>query len=349
MADILGIGISHWPRLRDVIGNYPMRIKASLKDPDIPDDAKDPANWPQAMREEWGDDEGSRSAPLHRDSCLAGIRAVRAALDDFKPDAIVIWGDDQFENFRDDVIPPFCVLAYQEDVIAKPFSGAPNPWGEDENTEFRIKVAPEISKALVSGLIESGFDMPYAYKPLHYPHLSHAFMNAILYLDYDRTGFPYPVIPCTVNCYGRHVVSHRGTVYKFGNRTVEWDPPSPSPARCFDVGAGIARVMKASPWRIALLASSSWSHAFLCDKNYHLHPDVESDRRLYEAMLAGDYRVWRETPLSAVEDSGQQELLNWFALMGAMDELGYRATWSTFSQTYIFNSNKVAAVFAGVS
>ena len=37
--------------------------------------------------------------------------------------------------------------------------------------------------------------------------------------------------------------------------------------------------------------------------------------------------------------------LNWFALAGAMEELGARLEWSKFVETYVFNSNKVFAVY----
>ena len=62
-------------------------------------------------------------------------------------------------------------------------------------------------------------------------------------------------------------------------------------------------------------------------------------------MRAGDFGAWRATPLTAIEDAGQQELLNWFALAGAMEELGARLEWSEFAETHVFNSNKVFAVY----
>ena len=42
--------------------------------------------------------------------------------------------------------------------------------------------------------------------------LTHAFLKALLYLDFDRRGFEYPVIPIQVNCDGKDVVSSRGAV-----------------------------------------------------------------------------------------------------------------------------------------
>ena len=122
---------------------------------------------------------------------------------------------------------------------------------------------------------------PYAYKPLHHPGLAHAFLNTVMYLDYDRVGFPYPVVAFQVNCYGRRVIAQRGGRGSLANPLAEadLDPPSPSPKRCMEVGAATARVMRESPWRTALIASSSWSHAFLTDKNHQLYPDIEADRR----------------------------------------------------------------------
>lgn len=35
--------------------------------------------------------------------------------------------------------------------------------------------------------------------------------NAVLYLDHHGTGFDYPVLPFPINCYGRRVVSYRGS------------------------------------------------------------------------------------------------------------------------------------------
>jgi len=54
--------------------------------------------------------------------------------------------------------------------------------------------------------------------------------------------------------------------------------PAPSPARCFDLGQALARALKPSPWRIALIATASFSHAFLTKKNHFFYPDMESDR-----------------------------------------------------------------------
>jgi hypothetical protein len=98
--------------------------------------------------------------------------------------------------------------------------------------------------------------------------------------------------------------------------------------------------MSESPWRVALLASSGWSHAFLTAKNHYLYPDTPADRMLYEALQAGDYDTFKNRSLAAVEDSGQQEVLNWMCLTGALKQLGLRPSYTEFVSTWVFNSSK---------
>mgnify|MGYP003782280259 FL=1 len=223
-------------------------------------------------------------------------------------------------------------------------SGKPNAWGENLDKHYRLRGRRDVAKHLVSGLIEADFDIAYAYKPLHHESLAHAFTNAILYLDYDRVGWDYPTIAVPINCYGRKVISARGFMTDFG-KPLDLDPPGPSPKRCMDMGAATARILRDSPWRVAVVASSSWSHAFMCDSTWRLRPDTPADRNLYRALVDGDYACWRSARTEDFEAAGQQELLNWCPMLGAMEELGAKLEWSNFIETHIFNSNKVFAVY----
>ena len=112
-----------------------------------------------------------------------------------------------------------------------------------------------------------------------------------------------------------------------------------------EVGAATVRTLAESPWRVALIASSSWSHAFLTAKNFWLWPDIESDRARFEELKAGDYDAWRRLSTPQIEAAGQQELLNWMCLAGAMEELGRKAQIIDYVETYVFNSNKCLVVF----
>lgn len=349
MGEILGIGLTHYPPLAGQDQDMAGLLRRTLQDPGLPEPYRHPENWPAAMREEYGDDQGTSAAAHHREALVTQMRRARQLLDDFAPDFVLMWGDDQYENFREDIIPPFCLLAYDA-FEPMPWAQAPfarvNVWGESKDTVVKLRGHRQAAKQLTQELLTAGFDTAYAYKPLHH-ELGHAFLNAVLFLDYDRQGFEYPLVPFQVNCYGRRVIAQYGGAGSLADPVADdqFDPPSPMPWRCFDLGAACARILARSPWRVALVASSSWSHAFLTPKHHYLYPDIAADRQLYEALRTGDYDTWRQRSLAAMEDSGQQEVLNWMCLVGAMAELGRRPDATTLIESYIFNSNKCFAFF----
>jgi hypothetical protein len=74
---------------------------------------------------------------------------------------------------------------------------------------------------------------------------------------------------------------------------------------------------------------------------------MEADRSLYDDLMAGRYSSWRERTLAQIEDSGQQEILNWACLAGALQELKLVPRFGKFHETYIFNSPKVFVAAGG--
>jgi hypothetical protein len=139
MAEILGIGTTHYPPglVPDELKPWPLARMLNT-DRRIPERLRDPANWPEPMRKEWGDDEGVTSHKQHRARVFNAYRKIREEIDAFKPDFILMWGDDQYENFKEDIIPPFCVLAYEK-IDFKPYErlrGRPNIWGEPNDKVF---------------------------------------------------------------------------------------------------------------------------------------------------------------------------------------------------------------------
>ncbi len=338
MGEILALGIAHYPPLAGRDGVMSWILKRMLENPHLPERYRHSENWPDAMREEWGTDQGLASARRHRERLVRSLRRTRARIDEFNPDVVVVWGDDQYENFREDIVPPYCIYAHESFEFGPPPN---NIWDEPPERRFHSPGDVAAAKYLAGGLIESGFDTAYSYKPLHHP-LGHAFANAVMYLDYDRTGFPYAIVPFAINCYGRKVIAQRGGLPVFENppTAAQLDPPAPTPRRLFDLGAAAARIFAASPWRVALLASSGWSHAFLTEKNHYLYPDTPADRMLFEALREGNFAAWRDYSASSVEASGQQEILNWMCLAGALAELKRTPAEMELIETWIFNSSK---------
>jgi hypothetical protein len=247
MGEILGIGATHYPPglVPDEYKPWPL-ARMLHTDPRIPAHLKDPANWPEPMQAEWGDDEGITSHKAHRARVFKAFRKIREEIDAFQPDFILIWGDDQYENFKEDIIPPFCVLAYEQ-LTFQPYHrlrDRPNIWGEPNDKVFTSPGHHAAGRFLTSRLLEEGIDMAYAYRPLHEDGLGHAFANTLLVLDLDRKGFNYPILPVAVNCYGSSVIRNRGGGSQYSE---EPDPPSPSPSRCFALGQATARSSRRAP------------------------------------------------------------------------------------------------------
>ena len=367
MGEILGLGMSHG------LGLGPPGEKSGVyryfERPDVPAEWKDPKNWPEGLNKELGDDQGKSFNIKHREDFAREARKLRAKLDEFKPDFVIFWGDDQYENFKEDIIPAFCIQAYP-DMDIQPYHHvgdrldeasmaaaaarppiANNTKGEPADKVYKIRGAQEPGKHLARGLIKEKIDIAYSYAPLHYGSFAHAFLNSMMFLDWDGDkGWDYPTLTFQVNCYGARVIINKGLSYPVGSIGMpedELDPDGPTAERCMEVGAAVARIIKRSPWRVALIATSSWSHAFLVPKHYFMYPDVDADAKMYEALQRGDYETWRKVTNTEILERGWQELRNWFTLLGAMEELGQKGgpAYSHYIESYSHNSDKIFAIW----
>ena len=121
MGEILGIGVTHYPGLIQPDQQMAGLLDRTLNSDQVPDALKDPAKWPEPMRKEWADPVAA--AKEHRRRLVNGFRKAREALDAFNPDVVLIWGDDQYENFREDGVPSFCVFL-QDAIESRPYARA---------------------------------------------------------------------------------------------------------------------------------------------------------------------------------------------------------------------------------
>lgn len=349
MGEVLGLGVTHGPFIIYPAEELPNLWRNSLARPWVPSELQDPKNWPAPLRAELGDDDGLKAAIQHRGRLVEGFRKAREALDAFQPDVVVIWGDDQFENFHDDVVPAFCVYAEDEFEIT-PFNQrnalgtSKNVYNESPDWPLRVKGHRQAGKELATYLLNNDYDVAYAYRQLHHP-FGHAFWRTVMHLDVDHKGFPYPIVPFHVNCYGSNFVRNKGGGPQNRQPGAEPDPPGPTPRRCFELGAIVAKFACQSPYKVALVGSSSWSHAFLVEKNHFLWPDVEADRARYQELSDGNYQAWKHLSTEQIENAGQQELLNWICLAGAMEAVDLKPQYLEFVETWIFNSPKTMAIF----
>jgi len=349
MGEILGLGVTHYPGLYALDGDMANLLRTTLSSASIPERLRNPANWPVEMQDEWGSDGGATAARKHRHRCFEAFLQVRQRIQRFEPDFVVIVGDDQYENFVEDIVPPFCLYILDE-MQSRPFLPVEgedevrgNIWKERASTVFKHRGHPDGARFIANGLADEGVHIPYAYRLRSAKGLPHAFINTLMYLDADRKGFDFPIVPLHVNCYGGALVRSQGGRLPPTQISGQPDPRGPSAAACFDLGRAMARVLAKSPWRVALIASSSWSHAFLTAKNDWIFPDHTADRARLEELRGGHFSRWRELSWQQLEDAGQQELLNWVTVAGAMAELGRPAHIIDYVETHVLNSNKCFA------
>jgi hypothetical protein len=352
MAEFLGLGLSHFGGFMFPDTAMAARVAKQLADGSLPPHLDSPEKWPAPMRAEWGNDSGASFAARHREAYFKGVDRARAALEAFDPDAVILFGDDQYECFREDLVPPYCVFAGDRFTL-RPYARARavggesgNVWGEPADTEIEIPGAPDVARTILAALCAEGFDPSYSLRLPHQDHLGHAFANTLTHLDHRRAGWRWPVVPFAINAYGASLIRARGGLAASEDTLAGIpDPPGPTPARCFDMGAAIARGLGKTPWRIALVATASLSHAFLTTKNHCLYPDLESDRARFAELQAGDWRAWRDLPLETAEDAGQHELVNWCPMLGAMDALCRPAPeYCELYESWLMVSNKLVAV-----
>jgi len=61
---------------------------------------------------------------------------------------------------------------------------------------------------------------------------------------------------------------------------------------------------------------------------------------MHDHLCNGNYKAWCNYSGRTVENSGQQEILNWMGLVGALDALDRKAKQTGFVDSWIFNSSK---------
>jgi hypothetical protein len=72
---------------------------------------------------------------------------------------------------------------------------------------------------------------------------------------------------------------------------------------------------------------------------------MESDRARFVEFRNADWDAWRRLTTEQIEASGQQEMLNWFCLAGAMEALGRTPEIVDWVESWTNNSNKCLALF----
>ena len=349
MGEVLGIGCTHYPGLLRGPNAYTGTTRYLLQNPVVSDRMRDIANWPEGAQDEWANQE--EASVLHEQQMIAAFRKLRKVIDDFNPDVVLMWGDDQYENYHEDLVPPLVVHCDAEFNDVDPLSSAPNnPWGEPADKTWNFKGSQDLAKHIATQLLERDFPVSYSLEASHAKHrMAHAFANTLLYLDWDRKGWDYPIIPFSVNALGRNFeVSRAGFDHlkpELAGSDIDLfqSPPGPSPKSLYRLGKLVREIIDERPERVVIMTTSSWSHSFLTQKNEWLFPDRDTDRAHFEQLKAGEQYKWADITNNENEAAGGHEWKMWVALAGAME--GQTPTIVDYMESWVFNSDKCFCYF----
>ena len=144
MGEILGIGTTHHPSLTGTDEAFAGTWQRIVNAPRVDPKWRDQRNWPAGMLDEVGNDQGLSAGKRYRERMWANFRKQRKIVDDFNPDFIVIIADDQYENFQETIIPPFCVFGldddFEQEVWSHGFAGKQaNYWNEPRDWKMRVR------------------------------------------------------------------------------------------------------------------------------------------------------------------------------------------------------------------
>lgn len=203
--------------------------------------------------------------------CMDAFATLRSKLAEAWPDVLLVFGDDQYEQFRFTNFPAYalCLADEFEGTAPRLFSGGlmRQGWpGESAEHRVRARGHPELGKHLTIGLMQRGFDVSFCLDLPDKEHgLGHAFTHPSYYIDPDYT---VPILPVFINCYY---------------------PPQPTGRRCYDFGRAVRQTIEDSPLnlRVAVLGSGGLWHTPLWPNAYL---DEAYDQAILDAVRAGDAR-----------------------------------------------------------
>ena len=218
------------------------------------------------------------------------VRAMGRTMLDRRPDALIVVADDHLNVFSFDAVPAFCVRIGQS-VQKMEQDGAIEFDRALEGLPVRYPLHEDLANAVLEQGLEAGIDFAASWSA----PLDHAFLSPVSVLCGDRP-VP-PLAPLWVNCF----VS-----------------PQPTARRCFAVGQHLARVVRESPWNVAVIATGGLSHFPALSLARVGTSDVEFDRRIVRHLEAGDHEALCALTIKELHETGSHELLNWMVLAGAV-------------------------------
>ena len=320
---ILGIGCAHTPQLHTPAEHWEIRAARDVRN--------GVAFWHKGERLQYdqvlerrrhlnlGEQTGMATRQERLQSSYAAIDRLSAIFAAAKPDAAILFGNDQGEMFLKDIKPAFTIMGAQQ------FENMPRTEAQIGRLPPGIALAdpghlpedlqaypghPQLAEHLCREALAAGFDVSYS----HAQHRADPAKAQLSGMPHAY-GFIYKQIFRDLRI--PHVPVDTNTFF----------PPNQPPApRCHALGKAIGEAARS--WdgdaRVALIASGGLSHFVV---------DEEFDRDIIAAMQRGDF----EHLLSYHEgyyQAGSSEIKSWIALGGALAGAGLTGHFINYHPLY---------------
>jgi aromatic ring-opening dioxygenase catalytic subunit (LigB family) len=224
-----------------------------------------------------------------------GIRMIQQNFQELKPDAIIIIGDDQNENFNEENLPQFSIYIGE----------SVNYYDSHKNVRGTQICHSELAWDLLEKSVERGFELSYSKKLPKGELISHAHAPLIPMLDPEGK---IPMVLIFVNAI---------------------NVPGPIPARCYQLGQMLRSIIESRPGneRIAVYASGGLSHFTAGYPWPHFKGSntvgsicEEFDQKIVKLIQEGNGRELINLTNGDLLANGDIEFRQWVILMGMLGE-----------------------------
>jgi len=223
-----------------------------------------------------------------------GLFELKRIIDESKPDALIVIGDDQNENYTSQNVPQFAIYTGAEAVFFDRLF-------KEERT---YRCDAEIARAILDGAVETGFDLSFSENFPDKRLISHAHAEPLMRILLPNADVP--IVPIYVNAI---------------------HPPGPTPARCYAFGQMLGDIIRnhLADKRIAIYASGGLSH-FTAGYPWRFYRgpfgygciSEDFDRKVLQWIAAGEANKLAGLSSAELLDHGEIELRSWIVLAGAV-------------------------------
>lgn len=248
----------------------------------------EPPVHPRVSEETWNDIE-TRYGRVRR-----GLLELRRTIRETKPDALVVIGDDQNENFTSQNVPQLAIYTGNEAVLFDRLAKEARTYPCDGET----------ARVFLDEAVKAGFDLSFSESFPESRLLSHAHAEPLMRILLPEADIP--IVPIYVNAI--HC-------------------PGPTPARCYAFGQVISDIIRnrLGDKRIALYASGGLSH-FTAGYPWRVYRgpfgygaiSENFDRKIIRWMTGGQVDQIAKLTSNELLDHGDIEFRSWIIAIGAV-------------------------------